>query len=151
MSMIDDEVDGYFLLGQNPAVGSAHGKLQRLGLSHLKWLVVRDLNMIESTTFWKDSPEIETGELRCIIGPNGAGKTTMMDIITGKTRPDTGSAWFGQRIDLLKLSEPEIAQAGIGRNVFLTFKICTISNHCPGTNSDREKRLSQCGENNVGR
>ena len=58
---------------------------------------------------------IEAGELRCIIGPNGAGKTTMMDIITGKTRPDTGSAYFGQRIDLLSLSEPEIAQAGIGR------------------------------------
>ena len=58
---------------------------------------------------------IEAGELRCIIGPNGAGKTTMMDIITGKTRPDSGSAWFGQKIDLLRLSEPEIAQAGIGR------------------------------------
>jgi urea transport system ATP-binding protein len=58
---------------------------------------------------------IDAGELRCIIGPNGAGKTTMMDIITGKTRPDSGSAWFGQKIDLLRLSEPEIAQAGIGR------------------------------------
>jgi urea transport system ATP-binding protein len=58
---------------------------------------------------------IEVGELRCIIGPNGAGKTTMMDVITGKTRPDTGSAWFGQTIDLLALTEPEIAQAGIGR------------------------------------
>jgi urea transport system ATP-binding protein len=58
---------------------------------------------------------IEVGELRCIIGPNGAGKTTMMDVITGKTRPDTGSAWFGQTIDLLALNEPEIAQAGIGR------------------------------------
>ncbi|MFT4046476.1 MAG: urea ABC transporter ATP-binding protein UrtD [Solimonas sp.] len=58
---------------------------------------------------------IEAGELRCIIGPNGAGKTTMMDVITGKTRPDTGSAWFGQTIDLLSLREPEIAQAGIGR------------------------------------
>jgi len=58
---------------------------------------------------------IETGELRCIIGPNGAGKTTMMDVITGKTQPDTGSVWFGQTIDLLGLSEPEIAQAGIGR------------------------------------
>ncbi|MDQ1750397.1 MAG: formate dehydrogenase major subunit [Pseudonocardiales bacterium] len=64
MNMIADEVDGYFLLGQNPAVGSAHGKLQRLGMAHLKWLVVRDLNMIDSATFWKDSPEIETGELR---------------------------------------------------------------------------------------
>ncbi len=58
---------------------------------------------------------VEPGELRCIIGPNGAGKTTMMDVITGKTRPDTGSAWFGQHVDLLTLSEPEIATAGIGR------------------------------------
>src|SRR5882672_9911717 len=58
---------------------------------------------------------LDVGELRCIIGPNGAGKTTMMHVITGKTRPDTGSAWFGQTIDLLELSEPEIAQAGIGR------------------------------------
>jgi urea transport system ATP-binding protein len=58
---------------------------------------------------------IATGELRCIIGPNGAGKTTMMDVITGKTRPDHGSAWFGQTIDLLAHTEPEIAQAGIGR------------------------------------
>jgi urea transport system ATP-binding protein len=58
---------------------------------------------------------VDAGELRCIIGPNGAGKTTMMDIITGKTRPDSGSAWFGQKIDLLRLSEPDIAQVGIGR------------------------------------
>ena len=64
MSMLRDEIDGYFLLGQNPAVGSAHGKMQRMGLAHLKWLVVRDLNLIESATFWKDAPEIETGELR---------------------------------------------------------------------------------------
>ena len=58
---------------------------------------------------------LDPGELRCIIGPNGAGKTTMMDVITGKTRPDAGAAWFGQSVDLLKLTEPEIAQAGIGR------------------------------------
>jgi len=58
---------------------------------------------------------IERGELRCIIGPNGAGKTTMMDVITGKTRPDSGTAFFGQTIDLTRLSEPEIAHAGIGR------------------------------------
>jgi len=58
---------------------------------------------------------IETGELRCIIGPNGAGKTTMMDVITGKTRPDYGTAFYGQRLDLLRLSEPEIASLGIGR------------------------------------
>ncbi len=58
---------------------------------------------------------IREGELRCIIGPNGAGKTTLMDIITGKTQPDTGTVFFGQDIDLLKFSEPEIAQIGIGR------------------------------------
>ena len=58
---------------------------------------------------------IKAGELRCIIGPNGAGKSTMMDVITGKTRPDAGSAWFGQNIDLLALDEPAIAQVGIGR------------------------------------
>jgi formate dehydrogenase major subunit len=63
MGMLADEVEGYFLLGQNPAVGSAHGRLQRLGMSHLKWLVVRDLNMIESATWWKDGPEIASGEL----------------------------------------------------------------------------------------
>jgi formate dehydrogenase major subunit len=64
LDMLDDKVKGYFLLGQNPAVGSAHGKLQRLAMAHLDWLVVRDLNLIESATWWKDGPEIETGELR---------------------------------------------------------------------------------------
>jgi formate dehydrogenase major subunit len=63
LDMIDGKIKGYFLLGQNPAVGSAHGKLQRLGMANLDWLVVRDLFMIESATFWKNSPEIETGEI----------------------------------------------------------------------------------------
>jgi urea transport system ATP-binding protein len=63
----------------------------------------------------KLSLDIAPGELRCIIGPNGAGKTTMMDIITGKTRPDSGTVYFGSTIDLLRYSEPEIAQLGIGR------------------------------------
>jgi urea transport system ATP-binding protein len=58
---------------------------------------------------------VDAGELRCVIGPNGAGKTTMMDVVTGKTRPDSGSAFFGQTIDLTRLSEPEIADAGVGR------------------------------------
>jgi urea transport system ATP-binding protein len=68
---------------------------------------------------------IDVGELRCVIGPNGAGKTTMMDVITGKTRPDEGTAFFGQTIDLTRLSEPEIAQAGIGRK----FQKPTIFEH----------------------
>lgn len=78
--------------------------LEDISVSFDGFKAINDLNLY-----------IDAGELRCVIGPNGAGKTTMMDIITGKTRPDTGSAFFGQRIDLLKLSEPEIAQAGIGR------------------------------------
>jgi urea transport system ATP-binding protein len=61
------------------------------------------------------SLDIRAGELRCIIGPNGAGKTTMMDVITGKTRPDAGRASFGATIDLLRLRENEIASIGIGR------------------------------------
>jgi len=61
------------------------------------------------------SLDIAPGELRCIIGPNGAGKTTMMDIITGKTRPDSGTVFFGSTIDLLRYKEPQIAQLGIGR------------------------------------
>lgn len=63
----------------------------------------------------KLSLDIAPGELRCIIGPNGAGKTTMMDIITGKTRPDEGRVFFGSTIDLLRYKESEIAQMGIGR------------------------------------
>jgi len=58
---------------------------------------------------------VDSDELRCIIGPNGAGKTTMMDVITGKTKPDHGQVFLGQTIDLKRLDEPRIAQAGIGR------------------------------------
>lgn len=58
---------------------------------------------------------IEPGELRCIIGPNGAGKSTMMDVITGKTRPDHGTCYFGQTLDLTRMTETQIATAGIGR------------------------------------
>ncbi|WP_207061161.1 urea ABC transporter ATP-binding protein UrtD [Motiliproteus sp. SC1-56] len=89
----------------------------RLDLRHNCILYIEDLNVsfdgfkaISNLNLY-----IEPGELRCIIGPNGAGKTTMMDIITGKTRPDSGKAFFGQRIDLLKMNEAQIAEAGIGR------------------------------------
>jgi urea transport system ATP-binding protein len=58
---------------------------------------------------------INDGELRCLIGANGAGKTTLMDVITGLTRPDTGTVKFGQRIDLLKMNQEQIARHGIGR------------------------------------
>jgi urea transport system ATP-binding protein len=58
---------------------------------------------------------IYEGELRCVIGPNGAGKTTMMDVITGKTKPDSGRVILGKELDLLRLDEPAIASAGVGR------------------------------------
>jgi len=58
---------------------------------------------------------LEPGEMRAIIGPNGAGKTTMMDVITGKTRPDSGEVVFDNQHDLTKLDETEIAELGIGR------------------------------------
>src|SRR3954451_979178 len=62
--MLDGEVKGFFAVGENPAVGSANGKLNRKAMASLDWLVVRDLVEIETATFWKDSPEIESGELR---------------------------------------------------------------------------------------
>jgi formate dehydrogenase major subunit len=63
LRQIEGSVKGYFVVGENPAVGSANGKLQRLGMANLEWLVVRDMAMIESATFWKDGPEIATGEM----------------------------------------------------------------------------------------
>ena len=63
LAQLDGTCTGYFLFGQNPAVGSANARMQRLGMAKLDWLVVRDMVMIESATWWKDGPEIETGEL----------------------------------------------------------------------------------------
>ncbi len=92
-------------------------KVEGLDLKHGTVLYMEDVSVtfegfkaINQLNFY-----LNTGELRCVIGPNGAGKTTMMDIITGKTRPDTGSCWFGQKYNLLQMDEPEIAQVGIGR------------------------------------
>jgi len=58
---------------------------------------------------------IEPGELRAVIGPNGAGKTTMMDVVTGRTRPDEGAIVFDGRVDLTRLDEAAVAELGIGR------------------------------------
>lgn len=69
---------------------------------------------------------IDAGELRCVIGPNGAGKTTMMDVITGKTRPDSGTVYLGQTLDLTRKTEYEIARLGIGRKFQ---KPSVIENH----------------------
>jgi formate dehydrogenase major subunit len=62
--MLDGKVKGYFVMGENPAVGSANSRMHRLALAKLDWLVVRDFSEIETASFWKDGPEIETGELR---------------------------------------------------------------------------------------
>ena len=61
------------------------------------------------------SLDISPGEMRAIIGPNGAGKTTMMDVVTGRTRPDSGTVLFDKGIDLTSKDEAAIAQLGIGR------------------------------------
>jgi urea transport system ATP-binding protein len=90
-----------------PGLDTVHGTILYLDAITVSFDGFRALNAL--------TLDIAVGELRCIIGPNGAGKTTMMDVITGKTRPDTGTAFFGQTIDLTKLSEPQIAHAGIGR------------------------------------
>lgn len=102
-----DQVFEFLIPETPPDLDLSHGVilyLENLNVSFDGFKAINDLNLY-----------IDDGELRCIIGPNGAGKTTMMDIITGKTAPDSGSAWFGQQINLLKMDEPEIAAAGIGR------------------------------------
>ncbi|MCE8025618.1 MULTISPECIES: urea ABC transporter ATP-binding protein UrtD [Halomonadaceae] len=96
-----------FLVPAESPVDVRHGPilyLEDVTVSFDGFKAINDLNLT-----------IDDGELRCIIGPNGAGKTTMMDIITGKTRPDSGQVWFGSRHDLLSMNEPDIASLGIGR------------------------------------
>jgi urea transport system ATP-binding protein len=99
---------------------ASYGRIARIGMPDFTQGVALYLDDITVSfdgfrALNKLSLTVNLGELRCIIGPNGAGKTTMMDCITGKTRPDSGTASFGSTIDLLRLSEPEIAQVGIGR------------------------------------
>ncbi len=107
---------------QAPEAGEATAGLARMrapgvDLSHGVALYLDDISVSFDgfRALNRLSLSIDVGELRCIIGPNGAGKTTMMDVITGKTRPDSGQAWFGQTIDLLRLREAEVVAAGIGR------------------------------------
>ena len=102
-----------------PSGEAAFGRIAKAGLdtSHGAILYLEDISVSFDgfKALNKLSLSIDVGELRCVIGPNGAGKTTMMDVITGKTRPDAGTVFFGQTIDLTGLTEAEIAQAGIGR------------------------------------
>ena len=98
---------GYGRIAQAGEVDTTHGRILYLEDVHVSFDGFKAINGL--------SLDIAPGELRCIIGPNGAGKTTMMDIITGKTRPDKGTVFFGSTIDLLRYREPEIAALGIGR------------------------------------
>ena len=104
-------------LAANEAGAFGHVAAEGLDATHGVVLYLDDISVSFDgfRALNKLSLSIDVGELRCVIGPNGAGKTTMMDVITGKTRPDEGTAFFGQTIDLTRLSEAEIAHAGIGR------------------------------------
>jgi urea transport system ATP-binding protein len=96
---------------------SAHIATESVDLSHKTLLYVENVTVsfdgfkaLNNLSFYVDE-----GSLHCVIGPNGAGKTTMLDIITGKTLPDSGSVYFGQQINLIGEHEYDIAQLGIGR------------------------------------
>jgi urea transport system ATP-binding protein len=103
----DDPVSSYSHVLKPGQLDASHGVVLYLDNISVSFDGFKALNNL--------SLAIDDGELRCVIGPNGAGKTTMMDVITGKTRPDSGTAFFGQTIDLKKYTEVQIAQAGIGR------------------------------------
>ena len=98
---------GFSRIAHAGEVDTAHGRILYLENVNVSFDGFKAINNL--------SLDIAPGELRCIIGPNGAGKTTMMDIITGKTRPNSGTVFFGSTIDLLRFNEFEIAQMGIGR------------------------------------
>jgi urea transport system ATP-binding protein len=98
---------GFSRIAQAGEVDTTHGRILYLEDVSVSFDGFKAINGL--------SLDIAPGELRCIIGPNGAGKTTMMDIITGKTRPNSGTVFFGSTIDLLRYNEFEIAQMGIGR------------------------------------
>ena len=105
--------------GEPGDAATAYGRIKGEGLdtTHGAILYLEDITVSFDgfRALNKLTLDISVGELRCIIGPNGAGKTTMMDVITGKTRPTSGSAWFGQTMDLTRMTEYDIAHAGIGR------------------------------------
>lgn len=98
---------GYGLVTDPNAIDVSHGVILYLEDVTVTFDGIRALSQLTLS--------IDDGELRCVIGPNGAGKTTMMDVITGKTRPDSGTVFLGQRLDLRKLESHQIARVGVGR------------------------------------
>jgi urea transport system ATP-binding protein len=115
--VMTETVEGKNLPGGAEAATYGHVLREGVDTSHGPILYLDDISVSFDgfKALNKLTLTIEAGELRVIIGPNGAGKTTMMDVITGKTRPDVGTVFFGQTIDLLRMTEPQIAHAGIGR------------------------------------
>src|SRR5581483_6488394 len=93
MAQLAGECKGYFLLGENPAVGSANAKMQRLGMANLVWVGVRVFSLNESATWWKDGSEIESGELR----PEDIGTEVFFLTDTAHTEKD-GSFTNTQRM-----------------------------------------------------
>ena len=113
-----DRVYDFVARGESPFKGFGHRVTPgEIDVSHGTILYVENVTVsFDGFKALNDlSLYINDGELRCIIGPNGAGKTTMMDVITGKTRANTGRVFLGQTMDLSQMNETEIAQAGIGR------------------------------------
>ncbi len=104
----------------NPALTSSLLYLDAVKVSFDGYKALRGLSLV-----------LAPGEMRAIIGPNGAGKTTMMDVITGKTRPDEGEVYFAGNVDLTKRDEAEIAELGIGRKFQ---KPTVFENHSVETN-----------------
>jgi formate dehydrogenase major subunit len=109
MRQVTEGGGGYFLVGENPAVGTANARLQRLGMANLDWLVVRDMVMIESATWWKDGPEVETGEMR----PEGIGTEVFFLPAAAHTEKD-GSFTNTQR--MLQWHRKAVEPAGDARS-----------------------------------
>ncbi len=102
-----DGTASYGRIGRSDQLDTTQGVMLYLDSVSVSFEGFKALNNLSLT--------IDSGELRCIIGPNGAGKTTMMDVITGKTKPDTGTVFFGSTVNLLRMQESAIAQVGVGR------------------------------------
>ena len=98
---------GYHLVTDPKAIDVSHGVILYLENVTVSFDGIRALNQLTLS--------IDDGELRCVIGPNGAGKTTMMDVVSGKTVPDSGTVFLGQLLDLRKLEAHQIARVGVGR------------------------------------
>jgi formate dehydrogenase major subunit len=135
-NQLDGVCRGYFLNGQNPAVGSANGKAQRLAMANLDWLVVRDFALIESATWWQDGPEIESGELR----PDGIGTEVFFLPAAAHTEKD-GSFTNTQR--MLQWHHKAVDPPGDARSdLWFWFHLgCILRAKRAGSEAERDRPL----------